>query len=111
MTDQERQWTNETRNKQIDKIEQIKEFNLHEFKMSKLDEDGFKAKWSYVLNDPSLNNEQRLDMLRKDLILNDCIILEGPIEGTDSNNNSTNMASLLITDFYFSTRENLEFLK
>ena len=50
----------ETREKQIEKIKEIKRLNLSHL-TKKLNEDEFKEKWSHVMDDESLEYKQKID--------------------------------------------------
>lgn len=100
--EQERRILNERRKRHIAEIERVKYVNFSALERAKLNNNTFKTKYDHVINNFTLNNQQKLDILRKDLILNDCIYFE-----QDKINNSS---SLLITNGYLSSPENLEFI-
>ena len=94
---------NETREKQIEKLEEIKQANLSVL-LSKGEtfddvEDEFRQKWSHVIDDPSLEYKHKIDKIKEELILYDCVLLENP-----------EIYILWITS-WFHNQKNLEFLK
>ncbi len=99
----ERNKLNEIREKQIEKIKEIKEANLN-YLPSKIDEEKLKQKCSHILENDSLNYKQKIDQLKEqeDIIHFDCVLLEQP--------KSLNGLDLWITSWYYN-QKNLEFLR
>ena len=65
---------NEIREIQLDKIKEIKQDHLS--KWENFDQIQFEFKWTTLINDENSSNEQKLDMLKEDIILSDCILIE-----------------------------------
>ena len=63
---------NLSRAKQIAKLEEIKQINLA---ANKLDLEPFLAKWDSLLNDPAIEYETKLDVIKRDLIVQDCVLV------------------------------------
>ncbi len=89
---------NEAREKQIEKIKEIKQLNLT-YLAQKFNEDEYREKWSHVIDDPSLEYKHKIDKIKEELILNDCVLLENP-----------EVYILCITS-WFHNQKNLEFLR
>ena len=89
---------NEAREKQIEKIKEIKQLNLSHL-AQKFNEDEYREKWSHVIDDPSLEYKHKIDKIKEELILYDCVLLENP-----------EIYILWITS-WFHNQKNLEFLK
>ena len=89
---------NEAREEQIEKIKEIKQLNLSHLPQ-KFNEDEFRQKWSHVIDDPSLEYKHKIDKIKEELILYDCVLLENP-----------EIYILWITS-WFHNQKNLEFLK
>jgi DNA repair exonuclease SbcCD nuclease subunit len=89
---------NEAREKQIEKIKEVKELNLN----PKFTEDEFRQKWSHVIDDKSLEYERKIDKIKEELIVYDCVLLENP--------SLINCFDLLNTSWYCNQKD-LEFLK
>ena len=92
---------NETREKQIKKIKEIEQINLNFLENDKEIEE-FEQKWSHVINDHSLDYQQKIDQIKEDLIHFDCVLLEHPEE--------SNPFILWITSWYYNKKD-LDFLK
>jgi len=89
---------NEAREKQIEKIKEIKELNLIHLPV-KLNEEKYKEKWSHVIDDPSLEYKHKIDKIKEELILYDCVLLENP------------EVYILCVTSWFHNQKNLEFLR
>ena len=94
---------NEIREKQIETIKEIKDENLNHLP-SKIDEEKFKQKCAQILENDSLNYQQKIDRIKEqeDLIHFDCVLLEQP--------SSLNGFDLWITSWFYN-QENLKFLR
>ena len=92
---------NEAREKQIEKIDEIKELNLSHLPQ-KFNEDEFRQKWSHVIDDDSLEYKHKIDRIKEELILYDCVLLHSQ--------NRINEFDLCVTS-WFNNQYNLEFLK
>ena len=97
---------NETREKQIEKLEEIKQANLSVLlsKGETVDdvEDEFRQKWSHVIDDDSLEYKHKIDKIKEELIVYDCVLL--------LNTNPKCGYDLWITSWYHNT-PSLQFLK
>jgi len=97
---------NDLREKQIKKIDEAKEMNLNHFISAKgkrsNEEEKFREKWSHVIDDTSLEYEHKIEIIKEELILEDCVLLENP--------NEINGFDLWITS-WFHNEKNLQFLK
>jgi len=100
-TEESRQELNEIRAEQIKKIGEIKELNL-EHLPQKIDEEKYRGKWSHVIDDPSLEYKNKIDRIKEELIIFDCVLLESQ--------NQLNSLNLWITSWYYNKKD-LEFLK
>ena len=92
---------NEIREKQIEKLKEIKELNLSHLPQ-KFNENDFRQKWSHVIDDDSLEYKHKVDRIKEELILNDCVLLDNP--------KLINGLNLWITSWFYNEK-NLEFLK
>ena len=101
LSQENRNLLNETREKQIEKIKEIERINLNHFP-SKIDERKYEEKWSYILNDNSLDYQQKSDHLKQELIHFDCVLVDKP--------NNLNGLDLWITSWFYN-QEDLDFLK
>ena len=99
--DKERHDMNEIREKQIGEIKEIREINLSNLP-NEFNEEKYKQKWSHVIDDVTLEYRQKIDKIKEELILVDCVLLE--------NHNLLNGVDLWITSWYYNER-NMEFLK
>jgi len=68
----DRQILNDLRQQQLNKIDEMKSKNLS---LVKYDEDKYKSKWNHVLANVTLTFEQKQDILKKELIVFDCILI------------------------------------
>ena len=103
LSQENRNLLNELREKQIEKIKEIEQLNLNHLP-STIDIDKYEQKWSHILNDDSLEYQQKIDQIKEqeDLIHFDCVLL-GQVR-------SKNYLDLWITSWFYNQR-NLEFLK
>jgi hypothetical protein len=101
LSEEKRANINEAREEQIEKIKEVKEFNLNHL-AQKFNEDEFRQKWSHVIDDPSLEYKHKIDKIKEELILSDCVLLE--------NQSLLNGFDLLNTSWYHNQND-LEFLK
>ena len=92
---------NEAREIQIEKIKEIKELNLNHLSQ-KFNEDEFRQKWYHVIDDKSMEYEHKIDKIKEELILSDCVLFE--------NQSLLNGFDLLNTSWYHNQND-LEFLK
>ena len=92
---------NEMRERQIKKIKEIEEINLNSLPKI-IDENEYTLKWYHILESTSLKYQEKLDLIKEELIKFDCILLEQP--------NIKNGLDLLITSSFYN-HKNLEFLK
>jgi hypothetical protein len=101
LSDEERNKLNETRATQIKCIDEIKELNLSRLPQ-KFCEEEYSGKWSHVIDDESLEYKHKIDKIKEEIILCDCVLLENPRLINDLN--------LWITSWYYNEK-NLDFLK
>ena len=103
LSQENRNLLNETREKQIEKIKEIEQLNLNHLP-SNIDENKYEEKCSHILNDNSLEYQQKIDQIKEqeELIHFDCVLLEQP--------KSENGLVLWITSWFFN-QNNLEFLR
>ena len=59
--------------KQLKQIEEIKQFNLSS---NTYDYDSFLEKWKDLIENETINSDDKLDIVKIDLIKNDCILLK-----------------------------------
>jgi len=94
---------NELRQKQIEKIDQVKDLNSNRLSnREKFNEEEFEKKWSHVINNASLKYQQKIDQIKEEIILFDCVFLES--------NDVLNGLFLWITAWFYN-QKNLEVLK
>jgi predicted nuclease of restriction endonuclease-like RecB superfamily len=96
-----RKQLNESREKQVQKLKEIKESNLKHLPQN-IDEKKYKEKWAHVIEDNSLEYEHKIDKIKEELILEDCVLLDNP--------NEINGFSLWITSSFYNEKD-LKFLK
>ncbi len=101
LSEETRNKLNEIREEQIEKIKEIKELNLSHLPQ-KFNENDFRQKWSHVIDDDSLEYKHKIDKIKEELILSDCVLLENP--------KLINGLNLWITSWFYNEK-NLEFLK
>ena len=92
---------NEIRETQIERINELKEFNLSHLPQS-INEEEYKEKWSHVITDTSLEYKHKIDQIKEELILEDCVLWK--------NSNLINGFQLWVTSWFYNEK-NLEFLK
>jgi hypothetical protein len=105
LTEERRNELNELREKQIEKIKEIKEINLQYLPLN-INEKEYEEKWSFILNDTSLDYDQKIDQIKDkaNLIHFDCVLLE------EEKENNENGFDLWITSWFYN-QKSLEFLK
>jgi hypothetical protein len=91
---------NKTRQEQIDKIKEIEQLNLDKNRDLNLNE--YEETWTALINEPSMDFEQKVDIIKHQLISADCVLLEQP--------KSLNGFNLWITSEFYN-KHNLAFLK
>jgi hypothetical protein len=92
---------NEIRETQIERINELKEFNLSHLPQS-INEEEYKEKCFHVIKDTSLEYKHKIDKIKEELILEDCVLWK--------NSNVINGFQLWITSWFYNEK-NLEFLK
>jgi hypothetical protein len=95
LSENRKQFLNKLRQTFLDKIDQVKEKNLSLF-TSCNDEEAFKLKWTHVIESDQLEYEQKIESLKEDLILFDCIVISDEKCALD--------VALWITPWYFSEK-------
>jgi len=105
LTVEKRNEINEIRDKQIEKIKEIEQINL-QYMSSNIDETEYEEKWSHILQNNSLDYQQKIDQIKdkENLIHFDCVLLEQLKE------NNENGFDLWITSWFYN-QKNLEFLR
>ena len=73
LTDNERNALNSIRNEHLEKIEQTQAKSLSKVQF---DEDDYKLKWSHVLDDGALTLEDKFEIVKEELIYEDCVLIE-----------------------------------
>jgi len=92
---------NKERATQIKSIDEIKQLNLSHLPHI-FNEFEYGQKWSHILDNESFDYKQKIDRIKEELILFDCVLLDNP--------NSMNGCTLWITSWYYNEK-NLDFLK
>jgi len=69
----ERELLNDLRDEQLKKITEIQKRNLSLVKSD--DSNSFLMKWSHVIDDPKLTFDEKIEILKHDLIAFDCLLL------------------------------------
>ena len=73
LSEDKRKTLNNLRDEQLKKIKEIQERNLFNVKFN---EDAYESKWSHVINDCILTYEEKLEAIKEELILFDCVLIE-----------------------------------
>jgi hypothetical protein len=92
---------NDLREKQIKEIKELKESNLNLLPL-KFNEDEYRQKWAHVIEDNSLEYKHKIEKIKGELIVNDCVSFQNPKQ--------INGCVLWITS-WFHNEMNLEFLR
>jgi hypothetical protein len=92
---------NALREKQIEEIKELKELNLNILPL-KFNEDEYRQKWTHVIDDNSLEYKHKIEKIKGELIVNDCVSFQNPKQ--------INGCVLWITS-WFHNEMNLEFLR
>jgi hypothetical protein len=95
LSENRRQFLNELRQTFLDRIDQVKEKNFSLF-TSNNDEEGFNLKWSHVIESDQLEFERKIESLKEDLILLDCVLI--------SDKKCALSVALWITPWYFNEK-------
>jgi hypothetical protein len=90
---------NELREEQLNKISEIQAKNLS---LVEFDENAYQSKWTHVIDNRSMSYEDKVDIIKEELILVDCLLID------DSDFKSG--ISLFVTPWFFN-RNRLEFFK
>ena len=99
LSDEESNVLNKLRQSQLYMIDKVQEKNLSHLKY---DEDEFKTKWNHVISNVVLTFEEKIELLKEELITNDCILIEDKAY--------TSGISVWVTRWFFN-RKSLEFLR
>jgi len=99
LSDEESNVLNKLRQSQLYIIDKVQEKNLSHLKY---DEDEFKTKWNHVISNVVLTFEEKIELLKEELISNDCILIEDKAY--------TSGISVWVTRWFFN-RKSLEFLR
>ena len=65
---------NETREKQIEKIKTIQQKYLYQW--VNFEKASYEGKWAHLIYDSSLDYEQKLEIIKEELILSDFVLIE-----------------------------------
>ena len=108
-TEEKRNELNEIRDKQIEKIKEIQQINL-KYLSSNIDETEYEEKWSHILQNNSLDYQQKIDQIKdkENLIHFDCILLKKMKKF--ANLNKKFAFKLWITPWFYNQKY-LEFLR
>jgi len=95
---------NVVREAQIERINELKKLNLNRLPQSinNKEEEEYRQKWSHVIDDISLEYKHKIDKIKEELILEDCVLWENP--------NLINDFQLWITSWFYNEKD-LKFLK
>ena len=66
---------NKMRERQIEKIKEIESINLNKLPFN-FDEIEYRKMWSHVIDDDSIEFENKLDLIKEEIITFDCVLLE-----------------------------------
>ena len=80
---------NELRKKQLKEVELAKRFN---FDHKKHTEEAFYVKWKLLIENGSIAYTEKLDMIKSDIIVQDCVVLNNPL--------CKSKTTLLLFDWY-----------
>ena len=77
LSESEKKTLNDLRDEQLDAIKRVQDRNFANLK-SKHDDttDTFQLQWTHVIENSSMNNEKKLEAIKKDLIILDCVLIE-----------------------------------
>jgi hypothetical protein len=92
---------NDLREQQIEWIKELKELSLNHLPQQ-FNEDEYRQKWTHVIDDNSLEYKHKIDKIKEELIVYDCVLLKDP--------NQIICCVLWVTP-WFHNQMNLEFLK
>ena len=100
LTEREKIEINDVRAKQIEEINEMKELSLNHLSPH-FNEDEYSQKWAHVMDDNSLEYKNKIDVIKEEIILEDCVLLGNP--------NQINAFDCWLTS-WFHNEKNLEFL-
>jgi hypothetical protein len=66
---------NDLRENLIERIKELTELNLNHLS-KKFNEDDYRQKWTHVIYDHSLEYKHKIDKIKEELILYDCVLLK-----------------------------------
>ena len=92
---------NDLREKQIEEIKELKKLNLNHLPPI-FNEDEYRQKWAHVIDDNSLEYKHKIDKIKEELIVNDCVLLK--------NRSQANGCELWITSCFYNEK-NMNFFK
>ena len=77
LSESEKKTLNDLRDEQLDAIKRVQDRNFANLK-SKHDDatDSFQLQWTHVIENSSMKNEKKLEAIKKDLIILDCVLIE-----------------------------------
>ena len=73
INESKRKILNDLRQSQLEKIDQVRQENLSHVVF---EENSYKLKWSYLINDENLTFEQKAEIIKSSIISKDCILIE-----------------------------------
>jgi len=76
LTKEKQNELNETRLNYINRVREIQRKNLDHLGSKEFNEEEYAQKWSHVLDESSLEFKQKIDLLKKELIVYDCVLME-----------------------------------
>jgi hypothetical protein len=98
LTENDREILNKLRQTQLKKIGEIQKKNLE---ILKYDDVNYKTKWHDLIINESLTYQEKLDIIKRELIFYDCIFIE---------ENDIRLGCLWVTRWFYN-RKDLEFLR
>jgi len=77
LSESEKKTLNDLRDEQLDAIKRVQDRNFANLKSKHRDDaDTFQLQWTHVIENSSMNNEKKLEAIKKDLIILDCVLIE-----------------------------------
>ena len=98
LNEEEKNKLKQIKQKQLEKISEIEKLNSPKsFKKQE-----YSTKWCHVMNDVSIDDKNKIDLIKEGIILFDCVLLE--------RDDVSNGLDLWINDWYYN-QKNLQILK
>ena len=78
LSESEKKTLNDLRDEQLDAIKSVQDRNFANLNSKHDDDttDSFQLQWTHVIENSSMNNEKKLEAIKKDLIILDCVLIE-----------------------------------